>query len=185
MDTCFCRACPRLERGYDEGKIGELHTREPQWLKGQGASAKAEVTSGFVSMFRQTQHTVGSTNRGMGRSLRLRCLELAERSKGFWLGERGLYARESSTIVLYSSQSLRPYIPGVSRRNGLTLVRTSQETRFRIKSGMTERADHRSGSSGEERSFESVDVPNVTAIGPPVRTRGRGPFRLTTARGVA
>ena len=45
--------------------------------------------------------STGSTNQGMGRSLRLRCLELAERSKGFWLGERGLYARESSIIVLY------------------------------------------------------------------------------------
>ena len=47
--------------------------------KGQGWGAKVEVTSGFVSMFRQAQHSAGSTNFGMGRSLSL--------SKDFGWGE--------------------------------------------------------------------------------------------------
>ena len=42
--------------------IWELHTRGSSWSKGQGWGAKAEVTSGFVSMFRHAQHSAGSTN---------------------------------------------------------------------------------------------------------------------------
>ena len=52
-------------------------------VKGPGVGAKAEMTSGFVSMFRQAQHIAGSTNLGRrrGRSLSL--------SKGRGRGQRG------------------------------------------------------------------------------------------------
>ena len=44
--------------------------------------SKGEATVGFVSTFRQTQSTAGSTNLGMERSLSVRRLEPTERSKG-------------------------------------------------------------------------------------------------------
>ena len=65
---------PRCRRGsfrcFD--KLNELGGGEvPELVEGPGRGAKAEVPSGFVSMFRQAQHIAGSTNLGAGRSLSL------------------------------------------------------------------------------------------------------------------
>ena len=40
-------------------------------VQGPGVGAKAAMTSGFVSMFRQAQHIAGSTNCGLRKSLSL------------------------------------------------------------------------------------------------------------------
>ena len=55
----------------------------------ESVGAKAEVTSGFVSMFRHAQHNAGSTNLGVGKSLSLS--ESVERfgARRVWRGSQG------------------------------------------------------------------------------------------------
>ena len=63
---------------YDSLSLRPLEQAEGS--KGWGVGAKAEVTSEFVSMFRQAQHIASSTNLGMGKFLSLS--KGVERAKG-------------------------------------------------------------------------------------------------------
>ena len=74
-----------------------------------GVGAKAEVTSGFVSMFRQAQHIAGSTNLGgwRGRSLSLRSLSLSKGRKAGGGGSVGV--REFPWGSFLCFDTLRPF----------------------------------------------------------------------------